>query len=76
MRLIDAKAETNRLYVSDFVFEQMQKIPTIDAVPVVRCKDCRIGRPSYTFGAGWVFCQNNKMTHQDTHFCGYGEPKP
>ena len=40
MRLIDPKASTNRLYVSDFVFEQMQKIPTIDAVPVVRCKDC------------------------------------
>ena len=40
MQMIDPKANTNLLYVSKFVFEQMQRIPTIDAVPVVRCKDC------------------------------------
>ena len=34
MRLIDPKKPTNRLYVSDFVMEQMQKIPTIEAEPV------------------------------------------
>ena len=34
MRLIDPKKPTNRLYVSDFVMEQMQKIPTIEAKPV------------------------------------------
>lgn len=34
MRLIDPKNPANRLYVSDFVIEQMQKIPTIEAEPV------------------------------------------
>ncbi len=34
MRMIDPKNPANRLYVSDFVIEQMQKIPTIEAEPV------------------------------------------
>ena len=34
MRLSDPKHPANRLYVSDFVIEQMQKIPTIEAEPV------------------------------------------
>lgn len=43
MQLIDPKAKTNLLYVSDMAFEQMQKIPTIDAVPV----PCKIGDVVY-----------------------------
>ena len=34
MRMIDPKNPANRLYVSDFVIEQMQKIPTIEAEPL------------------------------------------
>ena len=34
MRLIDAESPQNRMYVSDFVSEQMKKIPTVAAVPV------------------------------------------
>lgn len=33
-RLIDAENPQNRMYVSDFVSEQMKKIPTVAAVPV------------------------------------------
>ena len=40
MRMIDPKAKTNLLYVSQTAFDQMQRIPTIDAEIVVRCKDC------------------------------------
>ena len=32
-RLIDAESTQNRIYVSDYVAEQMKKIPTVDAVP-------------------------------------------
>lgn len=42
MRLIDPKKPTNRLYVSDFVMEQMQKIPTIEAEPV-NATDTNVG---------------------------------
>lgn len=34
MRLIDAESTQNRIYVSDYVVEQMKKIPTVDAVPL------------------------------------------
>ncbi len=34
MRLIDAESKQNRIYVSDYVAEQMKKIPTVDAVPI------------------------------------------
>lgn len=44
MRLIDADALIDELGISDedIIFEEMlEDAPTIDAVPVVRCKDCR-----------------------------------
>lgn len=30
MRLIDAESPQNRIYVSDFVIEEMKKIPTVE----------------------------------------------
>lgn len=44
MRLIDADALIDELGISDedIVFKEMlEDAPTIDAVPVVRCKDCK-----------------------------------
>ena len=44
MRLIDADALIDELGISDedIIFEGMLvDAPTIDAVPVVRCKDCK-----------------------------------
>lgn len=44
MRLIDADALIDELGISDedIIFEGMlEDAPTIDAVPVVRCKDCK-----------------------------------
>ena len=44
MRLIDADALIDELGISDedIIFEGMlEDAPTIDAVPVIRCKDCR-----------------------------------
>lgn len=33
-RLIDAESPQNSIFVSDYVIEQMKKIPTVDAVPI------------------------------------------
>lgn len=44
MRLIDADALIDELGISDedIIFEGMlEDAPTIDALPVVRCKDCK-----------------------------------
>ena len=49
------------------------KQPTVDAVEVVRCRDC-------LFGKGEVICTNPKCTKSyygcpvpPDHFCSYGE---
>ena len=45
-RLIYAKALTKRTdryapYISDTVRKELRYVPTVDAVEVVRCRDCR-----------------------------------
>lgn len=57
-------------------------IPTIDAVVVTRCKDCRSCRElnrkdrvedAYAEGVLWCMNQSNGVWPDD--FCSYGEPK-
>lgn len=38
---LDALLETLYKYYPEYWDEIMEKFPTVDAVPVVRCKDCR-----------------------------------
>ena len=56
--------------------------PTIDAVPVVRCRDCQRWKPSGS-KAGKSFsdmeyiggCEFSKYCRRESDFCSYGEPK-
>lgn len=85
MRLIDADSVQLVQYEPNTVFNTAQTIahnsnvravrsfldsaPTVNAVPVVRCKDCihrtqSIGQPN-------ILCWNMK----DNDFCSYGEKK-
>lgn len=80
MRLIDADVasrwmEQNEAYMDA---EILRAIPTVDAVPVVRCKDCkhlrvRNQKDIYAFcpKTGIVFWQFEKDTR--TSFCSDGE---
>lgn len=73
MRLINAESPQNRMYVSDFVIEQMKKIPTVDAVPVVRCRECKHRDPEdKKCDCG---CWHIPFTTKDDDFCSYGERK-
>lgn len=70
MRLIDADALENQFGVSDedlLALDEIRHAPTVDAVPVVRCKDCkyRDGTP----GQPNILCA---QMHEDD-FCSYGE---
>lgn len=48
-------------------------MPTIDAVPVVRCKDCKHWTVD---GAGKPWCHGWSTYHSDADaFCSYGERK-
>ena len=53
----------------------LNKLPPVDAVPVVRCKDCRFYRfYDGTFGKGWMCFENNTARHGDD-YCSRGERK-
>lgn len=74
MRVIDAE-ELERLFneqieqgvgvigAFDAFYDALQDTPTVDAVPVVRCKDCRYFK--------MYKCRMGYSSHDD--FCSYGE---
>lgn len=79
MRLIDADkllekiffVEDEELTLTTVIAKQdICDSPTIDAVPVVRCKDC-IFRDGKTSGQPNIICWN---MHEDD-FCSYGEKR-
>lgn len=48
--------------------------PTVDAVPVVRCKDCKYGSyDSKPNGAMVCLRTNDGFWRKETDFCSYGE---
>ena len=48
----------------------IEALPTIDAVPVVRCAECI----SFdTEGDGFGICQLHEMTRREEHFCSDGK---
>ena len=80
MRLINADGLMRGLELygekkvyADVVMELIKQTPTIDAVEVVRCKDCKwrkINRKSGTFNCGHEY---GMITAKDDNFCNYGE---
>lgn len=82
MRLIDADAlnpdDIPCYYGSSCYTEEVEEwlndAPTIDAVPVVRCKDCRA---MYTVGYGYRWCNvwERMLLMGEDGFCSYGERK-
>ena len=86
MRLIDADAlpkYTGYALSADDVAMAVENAPTIDAVPVVRCKDCRWWDKTDN---GFGYCHAEKhchisahweisifRTYRGDHFCADGE---
>lgn len=74
MRLIDTdKLERQEYWGNERCFdyvdaEDIDNAPTVDAVPVVRCKDCK-----HEFGGSCIICGFQKRKPED--FCSYGERK-
>ena len=78
MRLIDVDAflekmkRTSRYFDVTFDIEEM---PTIDAVPVVRCRECKFGTNFGDMEDEWIRCINlhgNPLMPFDG-FCSYGK---
>lgn len=74
-RLIDAdKLERQEYWGNERCFdyvdaEDIDNAPTVDAVPVVRCKDCK----HYDIGGSCIICGFQSRKPDD--FCSYGERK-
>lgn len=52
--------------------------PTVDAVEVVRCRDCiwwDIQHPYGTLVPNVYYCERNRRFYSANHFCGYGGRK-
>ena len=49
----------------------IEQAPTVDAVEVARCKDCK--RAYHDPYSGCYYCHERQV--QSTHFCSYGERK-
>ena len=55
-------------------FRCMEQTPTIDAVPVVRCKDCKHGELDEAERDDYYLCHYHGCDWNDgDHFCSYGE---
>ena len=62
--------------------ELLRDIPTVDAVPVVRCRECKHWKPSGS-KAGNSFsdmeyiggCEFTNYCRRESDFCSYGERK-
>lgn len=59
------------------VYECINKAPKIDAVPVVRCRDCKRS-DWYTGANGKHLCyciEHGSSGHNENDYCSYGEMK-
>jgi hypothetical protein len=80
-RLIDANALIDKFWQEecrtqtrrDFV-AMVNYAPTVDAVEVVRCKDCKKGHPELAPNGG-VWCALWNHVFHDDCFCSKGERK-
>ena len=89
-RLIDAKVYCMELYnemnypgrseefmtAIDVAIADLADAPTVDAVPVVRCKDCKYGEVDDADLPTQYLCNYHGADWNDEyHFCSYGERK-
>ena len=56
------------------VLEYAENLPTVDAVEVVRCKDCAKSVPHEIFPhSRRCKVEDCRLSHKETHYCSYGE---
>lgn len=82
--LFNAQIERGATDLFDAFEDALQDAQTVDAVPVVRCKDCRCferqgeynGGISYGYCYHWDYEQGGEPNMVDGNdFCSYGERK-
>lgn len=64
-----------KLYSENDIREMIDMMPTVDAVPVIRCKDCRNSDPWYAYERRCFLWSENGISVFDDGFCNYAERK-
>lgn len=79
MRLIDADAliadireNSESYFADDFAHEWVDRQPTIDAVPVVRCRECQLWDSNWDDGEEHN-CKADVCCHPGWWFCPWGQ---
>lgn len=54
--------------------EAIENAPAVDAVEVVRCKECGQSEPT-ALSEEYLFCNHSCMVVLDSDYCSYGERK-
>lgn len=54
-------------------YRVIQNMPTVDAVPVVRCRECEYAKNAKVNKKGFRICPASHMEIVDDDFCSYGE---
>lgn len=57
----------------DTILDLVDSVPTADAVPVVRCKDCKYLVNATVNSNGFLICNVTDMEIAPEDFCSYGE---
>lgn len=65
---------TTYLTVENIVM-MINQANTVDAVPVVRCRDCVYAQSAKINKKGFLICPASRMEITDDDFCSYGERK-
>lgn len=76
MRLIDADklcARLSRNATPYFTVPDIENAPTVDAVVVTRCKDCKYMAGASPNDKGFLICPASGMEIVPDDFCSYGE---
>ena len=71
-----AIAHPNAYYLTTYATLTLRESPTVDAVEVVRCKNCKYGEVDDADFPDQYLCKHNGADWNDeNHFCSYGERK-
>ena len=75
MRLVDADIADKWMRQNNAFIDAaiLKAIPTIDAVPVVRCQECRYYPTAKVNEKGFLICPASGMEITETDYCSYGE---
>ena len=72
LRAINVSTVRSHTYMKAVGTREIDKAPTIDAVPVVRCKDCKFAEKTI-WSSGEMYCVVWKMNPRPEGYCYLGE---